>query len=200
MFCACPFWLLLGLLFFLFSLQSFGARFALSSFVFLLFRFILFVSRSFFFYCLLYTGYSFAFGCFLSPFSRSVYLGCWLVCVVVLEYPVRCHGIALSHVLTVRVLHYYPLCRTCDHRACISLESTGCRWVQEHLKNTVPKFLVRLTCDSMVIIVIPCSSTRCIRLFFAYYSEKRLILRTFGPIMLVWLPYYCFPCGVNTSK
>ena len=95
-------------------------RFPSFSFHFVCFAFI-------FFYCLLYTGYSFAFGCFLSPFSRSVYLGCWLVCVVVLEYPVRCHGIALSHVLTVRVLHYYPLCRTCDHRACISLESTGCR-------------------------------------------------------------------------
>ena len=40
------------------------------------------------------------------------------------------------------------------------------------MKDTVPKFQVRLTCDSMVIDVIPCSCTRCVGLSSAYYSEK----------------------------
>ena len=33
---------------------------------------------------------------------------------------------------------------------------------------------------------------RCAGLSFAYYSEIRHQVRTFGPIMWIWLPYYCY--------
>ena len=70
----------------------------------------------------------------------------------------------------------------------------GCRWVEErfNVKNiaVVPKFEVRLNCNSMVVIVIPCSCIRRVGLSFAYYSKQKHEVRTFGPTMWVWLPYY----------
>ena len=37
----------------------------------------------------------------------------------------------------------------------------------------------------------PCCCTRCIGVSFAWYSEKRHPVRTFGPLRKVWLRCYC---------
>ena len=54
--------------------------------------------------------------------------------------------------------------------------------------SRLPQLYVRPKCDSMVMILFPCCCTRCIGLSFAWYSEKRHPVRTFGPSRKVWLP------------
>ena len=144
---------------------------------------------------------SFGLVCFLSLFFLSVYLVCGLVYVVLdLLSTMAWHCVvscAYRRSTAWRCIILFVV--ACDHRACVSLKCAGCRWVKErfHGWNTVPQFQVRITYNSMVLTASPCFCTRCVRLSFAYYSEKRQ-LRTFGPITWVWSPYYYFPWGFNS--